>query len=119
MICTGYGITFALFAIMVDATGVSGKWIGINAALPAVGWIIGAFLVPMLQLRLNVSIKKIAISFLLLGISGLCIPFYSDEYLGLSLTRFVFGGAMGVLLKRFAFDASRRGFPDAGVSDSL
>lgn len=99
LICTGYGITFSLFSFLVNATGVSGKWIGINAALPAIGWILGSLLVPYLQLKRQISIKKIALWFLVLAGVGCCIPLVSDGYLGISLTRLVFGGAIGVFLR--------------------
>lgn len=99
IVCTGYGITFPLLASLVYDTGVSGTWVGINAALPALGWILGAMLVPVLQLKRTLSIKSIASGFLVLACIGILIPLASTSYAALCVTRFVFGGAIGVFLR--------------------
>lgn len=99
VVCIGYGITFSHYAFLVSSTGVSGTWVGVNAALPAVGWILGSILVPFLQLNLALPIKRIAVGFLCLAGAGCCIPVFSDDYLGLSVTRFIFGGAIGVFFR--------------------
>ncbi|MGX9356761.1 MFS transporter [Roseobacteraceae bacterium S113] len=99
VVCIGYGITFSHYAFLVSSTGVSGTWIGINAALPAAGWILGSILVPVLQLNLSLPIKRIAVGFLGLAGLGCCIPVLSDDFLSLCVTRLIFGGAIGVFFR--------------------
>lgn len=99
LVCFGYGVSFSLYSLLLDATDVSGAWIGVNAALPAIGWILGSLAVPVLQLRLKLHIKWIALSFLFVAGIGAVAMIFSNEYLGLSVARFLFGGALGVFLR--------------------
>ena len=38
----GYGISFPLLALSLERMGVAGQMIGLNAAMPALGWLIGS-----------------------------------------------------------------------------
>lgn len=49
VLTTGYGISFPLLAITLDGMGVSGQLIGLNAAMPALGWLLGTPFLPKAQ----------------------------------------------------------------------
>lgn len=95
----GYGLTFPLLAIRLEQTGASGALIGMNAAMPALGWILGSALLPVLQVRARISVRILAVVFLLsagLGIVGLR---YAEGYASMTALRFLFGGSMGMFLR--------------------
>lgn len=95
----GYGITFPLIAIRLEQTGVDGTMLGLNAAMPALGWILGSILLSVLQLRGRVSIRLLAIGFLLLAAIGLAGLRYAEDYASMTALRFLFGGSMGMFLR--------------------
>lgn len=95
----GYGITFPLIAIRIENTGVTGALIGINAAMPALGWIAGALLIPHLQIRHSMSVKTLALGFLLIAMAGLAGLRFADSYQSMTAWRLVFGGGMGLFLR--------------------
>lgn len=94
---TGYGITFPLLAIRLEEMGVAGWQLGLNAAMPAVGWILGSAVMPRLQARF--SIHAIASAFLLLGLVGLAGLSALHEYWAATAMRFLFGGAVGLFFR--------------------
>lgn len=99
----GYGVTFPLLAIRLEATGVSGLLIGVNAAMPALGWIIGSALIPRLQIRQGISIVWLARGFLLIAALSLAALRFADGYGSMTALRFAFGGSMGLFLRSVEF----------------
>lgn len=95
----GYGITFPLIAIRIENTGVTGALIGVNAAMPALGWIAGALLIPHLQIRHSISVKTLALGFLLIAMGGLACLRFADSYQTMTALRLAFGGGMGLFLR--------------------
>ena len=45
----GYGVSLPLLAILLDGMGADPVDIGINAAMPALGWLIASLLLPALH----------------------------------------------------------------------
>ena len=93
----GYGITFPLLAIRLEDMGVSGKLIGLNGAMPALGWILGAVVFPALQARFG--IKRVLLAFLLVGVAALAALSQSADYISATALRFFFGGGVGVFFR--------------------
>lgn len=103
LVATAYGITFPLISIRLEATGVSGTWIGLNAAMPAVGWIIGSALLPLLQVGLGIPFKRLLQLFLLIAIVALFSMRYAESYQSMTALRLLFGGGIGVMLRCIEF----------------
>lgn len=115
LIAIADGITFPLLSARLEATGVSGEWIGLNAAMPALGWIVGSFLVPQLQVGLGLPLRRVLQLFLLTAIVALTAMRFTDVYLPMTLLRLLLGGAMGTIFRCFEYwinsvsDAGERG----------
>ncbi len=103
LIAIGFGVSLPLISLRVEATGVSGAWIGLNAAMPALGWITGSALLPFLQIRLGVPFKRLLQMFLGLGLMALFGLRYADGYAEMTALRFLFGGAIGVVFRLIEF----------------
>ncbi len=99
LVAIAYGITFPLISSRLEATGVGGQWIGVNAAMPALGWIAGSLVVPQLQVRLGMPIRRVLQLFLAVAILALAALRFADGYAAMTLLRLFFGGAMGVVFR--------------------
>lgn len=93
----GYGVTFPLLAIRLEQAGVAGWQLGLNAAAPALGWIVGSALMPRLQARF--SIKAVCAGFLALAVLGLAGLAVAEDFWAATGMRFVFGGAAGLFFR--------------------
>lgn len=110
LVAVGFGITFPLISLRLEATGVSGIWLGLNAAMPALGWIVGASLLPFLQITLGVAFKRLLQLFLIVGVAALFALRYAEGYEAMTALRFGFGGAIGIVFRCIEFwinDASQ------------
>ena len=96
LIAVAYGITFPLLSSRLEATGADGLAIGINAAMPALGWIIGEMLVPQLQIRFGIPFRRLLQLFLIIAIVALAALRYAQTYEGMTALRLLYGGSMGV-----------------------
>lgn len=99
LIAIADGITYPLLTAKLEATGVSGEWIGLNAAMPAVGWIAGCFLVPHLQIRLGLPLRRVLQMFVTTAIVALVLMRFAATYLPMTLLRLFLGGAVGVVFR--------------------
>lgn len=99
LIAVAYGITFPLIAVRLEGTGVGGTLVGLNAAMPPLGWIIGSALIPYLQITLGVPLRRLLQMFLLLGTVALFGLQYAESYEAMTMLRLVFGGSVGVVLR--------------------
>lgn len=98
---TGYGISFPLLSISLESMGISGQLIGINAAMPALGWLIGSFFLPGLLARFG--LKQVLIACLLTaGISISVFPLTQNLMIWM-LLRFLFGGSLGLFYRAVEF----------------
>lgn len=95
----GYGISFPLISINLERTGVDGWLIGVNAAMPALGWIIGSALVPLLQLRAGMGIRALAIGFLAVAAVSIAGLRFAEDYMSMTALRLLFGGGIGLFYR--------------------
>lgn len=103
LVAVGFGISLPLISMRLEATGVSGAWIGLNAAMPALGWITGSALLPLLQIRLGIPFKRLLQMFLVIGLAALAGLRFADGYAEMTALRFLFGGAIGVFFRLIEF----------------
>jgi len=97
VLCTAYGISFPLLSFSLVDMGASTLLIGLIAAMPAVGWLIGTPLIPAILCKMSLP----ALTFFLLGAAALAWAGFwlvqsPPVWVGL---RFVFGGAMGLFFR--------------------
>jgi MFS family permease len=106
VLCTAYGISFPLLSFALVEMGASTLLIGLIAAMPAVGWLIGTPLIPAILRKMSLP----ALTLCLLGAAALAWAGFwlvqsPPVWVGL---RFVFGGAMGLFFRcvEYAITAS-------------
>lgn len=88
-----YGVSFPLLAIKIEASDASARLIGMIAAMPALGWIIGSISLPSL-LRIC-SIKSVMTGLLLFALVAWVASGWINDPLYWMPMRMVFGGAIG------------------------
>jgi MFS family permease len=97
----GYGISFPLLSISLETTGVSGQLIGYNAAMPALGWLLGTLFLPRLQSTYGF---RTVVVFLLIVASLSILGFYHfKDFWVWMLLRFLFGGSLGLFYRAIEF----------------
>lgn len=89
-----YGVTFPLLSLQVERMGVSPELVGLNAAMPALGWLIVSPFVPRLQALL--SVKILVIGFLAMAAAGFAGVSSAHDYAAATAYRLLFGGAIGM-----------------------
>lgn len=93
----GYGVSFPLLAILLEQNGVGAARIGLNAAMPALGWLLVTPFLP--KLHSWFSTKQLLLTFLGIALLGLaCLASFEHFNLWL-LGRFAFGGGLGMLFR--------------------
>lgn len=96
-ISLGYGISFPLLAILLEARGASSYAIGINAAMPALGWLM---MIPaMVWLRQRLGVRRAGFGFLLLSVVSWAAIAATDDLALWAGLRFLFGGALGMFYR--------------------
>ncbi len=93
----GYGISFPLLAIRLEQAGVTGWQLGLNAAAPAVGWILGSAVMPRLQAQYG--IRSVSAGFLVVALAGLAGLTQAQDFWTATAQRFAFGGATGMFFR--------------------
>lgn len=96
-----YGTTFPLFALRLEAMGVSGAMIGLNASMPALGWVLGSLAAPSLQAKF--SIRTIACAFLCIGLAALAGLAISTDFWSSTGLRLFFGGGAGMFFRSIEY----------------
>ena len=97
----GYGISFPLLAISIESMGLSNRLIGLNAAMPAVGWIVASILIPRMHSRY--STRFLMIAFITVACTGLVGFTLSENYLMWLLCRLLFGGGLGMFFRTLEY----------------
>ncbi|WP_299427104.1 MFS transporter [uncultured Shimia sp.] len=93
----GYGVSFPLLAILLEQSGVGAARIGLNAAMPALGWLLVTPFLP--QLHRWFSTKQLLLAFLGIALLGLtCLAYFTSFSLWL-LGRFALGGGLGMVFR--------------------
>lgn len=99
----GYGITFPLLSLRLEATGATGAMVGLHAAMPAVGWLLGAALIPILQIRFGVHLRYLFLLFLVLAAVALAGLRFAEGYAEMTVLRLLFGGAIGSFFRSIEY----------------
>jgi MFS family permease len=97
----GYGISFPLLSISLESMAVSGQDIGVNAAMPALGWLIGSYFLPNLLFRFG--LKQVLIVCLLTSALSILMFFLTQNLTAWMLLRFLFGGSIGLFYRTIEF----------------
>lgn len=97
IISTGYGVSFPLLAIKLEGFGLSASYIGLNAAMPAFGWLVLTPLLPRLQRRFG--LKSLALFFLCCAALSVCLFWRFENYWIWLVGRFLFGGSLGMFFR--------------------
>lgn len=97
----GYGMTFPFLAGRLEAWGVSGLLLGLNAAMPALGWFVGSFLLPVLQARFAMRVVLVG-SLATAGLTWVAFPVLPDYWAWIPI-RFAFGGAIGFYFRSIEY----------------
>lgn len=97
LLSLAYGISMPLLAIALETMGATTRLIGLGAAMPAVGWLIGTPLIPR-ALR-HVSLAKLAAALLVIALMAwAAMAVWRDPWFWVGL-RFLFGGAIGLVYR--------------------
>lgn len=97
MATIGYGISFPLLSISLEKMGVTSSLIGLNAAMPALGWLIVSFYLP--KLHSLFSVRNMMLGFLAIAFCGLIGFTLIQDFLPWLLFRFMFGGGLGMFFR--------------------
>lgn len=97
----GYGVSFPLLSISLETMGVSGQLIGYNAAMPALGWLLGTVFIPYLQARMGLK-YLFALLLIIPAIAILGFFVFRDFWIWMVL-RFLFGGGLGLFFRAVEF----------------
>ncbi|WP_439543381.1 MFS transporter [Hyphomicrobium sp.] len=95
----GYGISFPLLGYRLEQLAVPGWMLGVNSAMPALGWVAGSALMPLLQLRFRIPIGVLAFAFLLCAAIAVVGLSFAEDFWSMTLLRFFFGGGMGLFFR--------------------
>ena len=98
---TGYGVSFPLLAISLEAKGFSSALIGLNAAMPALGWIVASLLIP--RLHIHYGTRSLMIAFLVISIVGLAGFAFVNNFIFWLFCRFLFGGGLGMFFRTIEY----------------
>lgn len=93
----GYGVSFPLLSISLEKLGVESSLIGLNAAMPALGWVLVSPFLPKLQRRF--SIRLLLLAFLFVSLAGLAGFTTTSNYGPWLFFRFLFGGGLGMFFR--------------------
>ncbi len=97
----GYGISFPLLSISPETMGVSGQLIGYNAAMPALGWLLGTLFLPRLQS--TYGFRTVVVSLLLIASLSILGFYVFREFWTWMVLRFLFGGSLGLFYRAIEF----------------
>lgn len=101
LVATSYGAALPFVAARLEETGVSGALLGLNAAMSALGFLLGSLVLPILQVRH-------ATSRILVGALGAAMVvwgafFFWRDYASWTVLRLALGGAMGLFYRTVEF----------------
>lgn len=94
---TGYGISFPLLSIEMESAGVSSQLIGLNSAMPALGWLVLSWALPWFQTRFSLTL--LCTVCLLVPVAGIGLFMDSNSLIVWFIARFLFGGFLGMFYR--------------------
>ena len=108
---SAYGITFPYLSARLEAWHTPGYLIGLNAAMPALGWLLGSLFMPWLQVRVETRVMTASALVLaaLVWIGFGMLP----SYPAWTVLRIFFGGAMGLFFRTVEFGLNATSSPAA------
>lgn len=101
LLCAAYGISLAVIAIKLEASGAAFRMIGLSAAMPAIGWVLGSLAMPAILRRIRLGHFMVVLLAVAL-VAWLAIPLVQSEGAWLAF-RFAFGGAMGLFFRTYEY----------------
>lgn len=93
----GYGVSFPLLAISLEKMGISSGLIGLNAAMPALGWLLVSAFLP--KLHKSTSTRSLMLVFLTVALCGLLGFVLVTSFWPWLIFRFLFGGGLGMFFR--------------------
>lgn len=93
----GYGVSFPLLAISLEKMGISSGLIGLNAAMPALGWVLVSIVLP--KLHDLASTRSLMLIFLIISLCGLLGFVLVTDFWPWLVFRFLFGGGLGMFFR--------------------
>ena len=97
LLTLGYGVSFPRLAIFLEKSGVGAARIGLNAAMPALGWLLVTPFLP--RWHRHFSTKQLLLAFLTVSLLGLTCLAMSERFDVWLLGRLAFGGGIGMLFR--------------------
>lgn len=98
---TSFGAALPFLAARLEAMGVSGGLLGLNAAMSALGLLSGSLGLPVLQKHL--SANRILLGSLAGAVAVWTAFFFWTDYWSWTVLRLLFGGAIGVFFRTVEF----------------
>lgn len=98
---TSYGATLPFLAARLDAMGVSGGLLGLNAAMSALGFLLGSLVLPMVQARY--APPRILLGALVAAAIVWAAFFFLRDYASWTILRLALGIAMGLFYRTVEF----------------
>jgi len=97
----GYGLSFPFFTILLEYKQYSSMAIGLNASMPALGWIIASLLLPKLHARYGT--RSLILMFLVVSLLGLIGFSISGSFVVWLGCRLLFGGGLGMFFRTIEY----------------
>lgn len=107
--CIGYGISFPLIGVSLERSGATSAGIGLNAAMPAVGWLLGSVSQPWILSKIN--LRKSMVLYICIGLVGLIGLGLSQSSLAWLPLRLLFGGGLGMFFRSVELWVNLTGTP--------
>lgn len=101
LVATSYGATLPFVAARLEEMGVSGGLLGLNAAMSALGFLLGSLVLPILLARYDAS--RILVGSLGAAMVVWAAFFFWRDYESWTVLRLALGGAMGLFYRTVEF----------------
>jgi len=97
LLAMAVGSSYAYADLSLNRMGASATAIGLNASMPAVGWLLGTPLMPWALRRFNPRLVLLSLlGVAALALTGFPVLYDQDAWMGL---RFLFGGGCGLVFR--------------------
>lgn len=97
IVTIGYGVSFPLLSVSLEKMGATGLQVGLNSAMPALGWIVALPFLPKIQTYFGLKNTLLVCMFIAI-FSVMGFWFFKDIHAWL-LLRFLFGGCLGLFFR--------------------
>lgn len=97
LLAAAVGASYAYVELSLNRMGVSAAAIGLNAAMPALAWLLGTPLMPWALRRFDSKMLPVGLM-LVAAVAALAFPLSSEPWVWMGL-RFLFGGGCGLAFR--------------------